>query len=200
MNSQIKKYFKNHIGIIAFLLFVILSFVCVYILSITNPTIQVTAISDFGIYDETKWIFVVMCTAASLGIFILFKKIFIELVLVKNILLSMFSYILCLSFIGISLLPYTYFETLHTVLALGLFGGFGIFLLLLAIIKKFKGRYIIFTGVTGIIELVFMIVIFPILTNYPSGWLISEIILLAMMGLWIVISEMFLRKRGFLKL
>lgn len=196
LKTPFLKYVYRNIGIITFLLFITFCFYCISILASSRPNTVITAISDFSIYDETKWIFVAISTGTAFGILFLFKEILITLSLGKNLFLNIIGIILCISFIGLSLTPYTHFELPHTIFILLLLVGFGIFLFLIALFKKFRGKYIIFTALIGIVELLFVFMIFPYLVKISAGWLLPEIIVLTIMGLWIFVTEMFLSERA----
>ncbi|MEI6887272.1 MAG: hypothetical protein WCK31_03495, partial [bacterium] len=188
------KYLYRNIGVITYLVFITLCFCCFYLVTSDHPSNLITAISDFGIHDETKWIFLGMCTVSAFGLMLLFKEVLTELKLGKNLFINAFGVALCAAFIGVALFPYNYFRTPHTLLTLSMFLGFGIFLLLIAIIKKFQGKYMRFTGILGVIDILFMF-IFPLIIKPLGGWLFPEIILLSILGFWIVVSELFLKER-----
>ena len=194
--NLIQKYLLNNIGIFTYILFVYFCFICLYILSQSRPDTLVRAISDFGFYDETKWIFVFMCTFTSIGSLIFYKQILKFLSLENNILLNIIGFSICLSFIGLSITPYNEFFFFHAGFASILFGGFGIFLFYISYIKKFQGIYIKLSAIIGIIELLFLLFGFAYLAKISGGWGLPTIFLLLLIGLWTVISEYYLNQKN----
>ncbi|MEI6463055.1 MAG: hypothetical protein WCO33_05345, partial [bacterium] len=188
------KYVYRNIGIITFCVFIVFCFLCLNILSVSRPSTILTAISDFGIYDETKWIFVFMCSFTSIGSYILYRQVLGALKLEKNILLNILGIVICISYIGLSLTPYTLYFFAHAMFALILFGGFGVFLILFSYLKRFEGKYLrISTGI-GILELLFLLIGFPYLAVTTHGWGFPTTIILTFMGVWILFTERFLKE------